>query len=198
MKSELNLITDQFRQVYEGDPWYGTPVKTILDSIPSAAVFDPPAPNVHSVAELTAHIINWRRFLLKRLEGDAEFLPDQEETFEWKTIARNPPDTWEALKKQLADDQQRLLRLLEQQDDALLDQPVAAKPYTFGYLIRGVLQHDVYHLGQISFINRLYQERDGLDVPGKERASLLDIFNFFRGRGHSHRYFSYGDLSLLK
>ena len=156
MKSELTLLTEQFRQVYEKDPWYGASVKTVLDSLSPAVVFDPPAPNVHSIAELVAHVINWRRFLLSRLESDTTSVPRQEETFNWEKVTSHRSDAWDELKEQLDLTQQQLSELLAQEDDSLLDRPVAAKPYIFRYMINGVLQYDIYHLGQIAFINRMY------------------------------------------
>lgn len=198
MKSELALLTDQFRQVYEKDPWYGTSVKAILDSLSPAVVFDPPAPNVHSIAELVAHVMSWRRFLQNRLTSDSVYIPAQEETFDWRKIANNQANAWEELREQLDLNQQQLLELLEQKDDSLLDQSVAAKPYTFRYLIHGVLHHDIYHLGQISLINRMYQEQDKAGNKQTRPFSLFNIFKSFREKTSSHHVFSYEELSLLK
>lgn len=160
MRTEINFFSEQLSQVYNGKPWYGDSINDILNSFPAVNAFDYPVPKTHNAAELVAHIIAYRHFLNNRLGGDNDFLPDQEATFDWKAIVQGGPNVWKALNDELADSQKQLLNLLSRQDDTLLDQKVTGKPYDFRYLIYGVIRHDIYHLGQISYIKRFYKEQD--------------------------------------
>jgi hypothetical protein len=48
---------------------------------------------------------------------------------------------------------------VEQQTDDLLDKQVAERDYNFRKLFHGVLQHDVYHLGQIAYIVKMLRKQ---------------------------------------
>lgn len=158
--SELNRIINQLDQAFDKDPWYGKSISTILDSVDPDLAFDPPEPGVHSIAELVTHIITWREFAEKRLAGDTNYLLGQEESFQWQQRFPERSDAWNLLRSQLSDGHQNLLSLLHQNDDSLLDQPVAGKPYNFRYLLNGIIQHDLYHIGQISLIRKMLETKN--------------------------------------
>ncbi len=48
-----------------------------------------------------------------------------------------------------------LIQVLENQDDTYLDTRFMDTDYNFHYLIEGIIQHDLYHLGQIGITIKL-------------------------------------------
>lgn len=159
VNSSLKQIVDRLALIFDGDPWYGTPIKSALESVNPKYVFDSPGNGTHSIAELVAHMIAWRVFAEKRLQGETEHLPDQEQTFNWEPFSAKRKNAWDILINQLNTNQEQLLTLLRRQDEEILSQRVAGKPYTFQYLLTGILQHDLYHLGQIAYLNKLFQKK---------------------------------------
>lgn len=197
MKTELNFLSEQLEKIYKGDPWYGAPIKTQLQSFPVAHAFDHPTVKLHCAAELVAHIIAYRQFLQKRLEHDDDFIPDQENTFNWKVINKKQSEAWQTLRDQLENNQQQLLGLIAQQDDVLLDEPVSGKPYDFRYLIHGIIQHDIYHMGQISYINRFYEEQKKTDIK-IHKSSLVPDHPVRPTKEDAYKQFSYEALAYSK
>ncbi|HLR26279.1 MAG TPA: DinB family protein [Fodinibius sp.] len=172
----LKQLTDHLAMIYDGDPWYGHSIQAVLQSVDPTCAFDSPGNGTHPIAELVAHIITWREFTGQRLRGESEHLPDQEASFDWKQFSNGKNDVWDNLISTLNDSQTQLLLLLRRQDDAILNQRVAGKPYTFHYLLTGLLQHDVYHLGQIAYIQKL-MEQQKRPAPGLLKYSYK-IFPF--------------------
>jgi uncharacterized damage-inducible protein DinB len=151
---EISGLIRKMKSVYQGDPWYGEPIKKVLQDIDAEKVFNKPIPQAHSMAELLTHIISWRELLNKRLHGDDSFSVRQKESFDWKRIDPDPKTAWENLKKALEINQQQIIDGLEQANDDLLKQKVAKRKYNYRYLIKGLIQHDIYHLGQIALLKK--------------------------------------------
>lgn len=181
--SELASIINQLDQAVNKNPWYGNSISNILESVDSDFAFNPPAPGIHSIAELTAHIITWREFAEKRLQGDDQYLPDQEESFNWKKRYPEQDEAWIFLRQQLTNSQYNLLALLHQNDDCLLERKVSGTSYSYRFLLNGILQHDLYHIGQISLIEKMHQ--------GKQLSNP-------KFPDYNYRLFSFENLSLTK
>ncbi len=179
----VETIKNELDHIYGDDPWYGGSIKAVLDSLNPTFAFHSPGYGMHSVAELVAHMISWREFAEQRLAGNNEYLPDQEQTFNWKRFSPKKKMAWEIMKNRLQSNQQALLGKLEQADNSLLHRKVPGKPYTFYYMLMGILQHDVYHLGQIVYIHKLLNKKKGI------RAGVLN---------YSFRVFPYEVLAKQK
>lgn len=93
--------------------------------------------------------------MLRRISGDNDFKIGQEESFDWKRIDVGENTVWESLLKKLEKNQSEILNMLENKDDDFLDMHVPGKNYNMQFLIEGALQHDIYHLGQISLLNKI-------------------------------------------
>lgn len=181
--SELACIISQFDQAFDKDPWYGDPIYSILESVDPNLVFEAPKPGVHSIAELIAHIITYREFTIKRLEGDNDYFTGQEESFLWQRICPDQREAWKHLIEKLETDHRTLVSKLQQSNDKILNKTVGGKSYSFRYLLNGIIQHDTYHLGQIVLIQKM-QQNNYQAKPG-----LLN---------YSYKLFPFKNLSLLK
>lgn len=170
------IIKEQLKLIYNGDPWYGDSITSALNSVDPKLIFDSPGNGLHSIAELTAHMLTYRIFAEDRLQGNTESPPDQEKTFDWRTFSSDKESIWNTLRSRLDLNQQNLLALLDQVEDSILNQKVAGKPYSFGYLLTGILQHDLYHLGQIVFVNKLLGKEDFAQA-GMQKYNF-EVFSF--------------------
>ncbi|MBN2731464.1 MAG: DinB family protein [Balneolaceae bacterium] len=174
----IDIIKKQLTLIYDGDAWYGPSIKTTLKSVKPRCVYNSPRASLHPIAELVAHMISWRTFAVRRLNGDDSFLPEQENTFDWRPFSTDKKKAWGVMKKQLGINQHQLLRLLDQHDDFTLEHEVPGKSYTFHYLLMGLIQHDVYHLGQIVYIQRLLEEKNCDRPTGRIPKYSHTIFSF--------------------
>ncbi len=154
MDAQLKILIHGLQTSFGGKPWYGTSVMEKLESIDWRLVNDRPSGS-RSIAVLLQHMINWRIFVLKKLQGDAAYDIVIDGPNDWTEIHIGDEQAWERLKKGLKDTQKDLLNLLSSASDALLAQKVPGKDYSFGPILSSVAEHDIYHLGQIALVYAL-------------------------------------------
>jgi hypothetical protein len=74
---------------------------------------------------------------------------------DWKDNTSLREIGWDNLKKFLYESTASLILMLENRDDAFLQTRFQDTDYNFHYLIEGIIQHDLYHLGQIGITIKL-------------------------------------------
>ncbi|MGB5435882.1 MAG: DinB family protein [Maribacter sp.] len=149
---KLDYIINELETCFDGKPWYGDSVMKKLDAVDWRIVNDQIYGD-KSIAVLVQHIINWRIFVIKKLQGDTEYDIIIDELNDWTRVAIKGEREWEQLKQQIRQTQKEILELLAHCSDELLDKKVPAKNYTFGAILPSIAQHDIYHLGQIALLN---------------------------------------------
>ena len=150
------LIKDIIRQLTEiqdGSLWFDQCFKEKLSSLTDAEAFTRPIPQVHSVAEHMSHILAWRQECLLRFRGERTDLMNSPE--DWKNNEVLIETGWEKIKAQFFASTVTLIKVLENQDDSYLEIKFADEAYNNHYLIEGIIQHDIYHLGQIGITIKL-------------------------------------------
>ncbi len=149
LKNILRLLNASFH----GGAWHGPSLLELTKGLKvKAAAFK--AGDIHTIAELIYHITSWRLFALKKIQGDAVYNIDNEK-LNFGDIRKVDEFELEALMMELTLSQDELARALESKDDAFLQEVVPGAEYTFDTLLNGIIQHDVYHTGQIAIIKKL-------------------------------------------
>ena len=156
MQNEIQQILDQLQDVFDGDPWFGRPVACILREVKEEIVFEKPA-GQHSILELVWHMGIWRRFTISRLQPTGETLHYFEEN-DWTNLDHSDKGLWQQALQQLYQTQTELLRLLKSLNDSVLEQTVPERAYNYRKLLNGIIQHDIYHLGQIAYLHKLLSQ----------------------------------------
>ncbi len=149
--TEVERIEDQLRRAIEGDAWHGPSVQHLLADVTVNQAIAKPVGGAHSIFELLFHMGAWEGVALKRLRGSADALPDDQN---WPS--ENPSDeaAWNDCKARFEHQNEQLRRaILELSDDQLASEAPGAD-YSFYYLLHGVIQHDLYHGGQIALLKR--------------------------------------------
>jgi uncharacterized damage-inducible protein DinB len=152
---KLGHFITQFAALYDGHPWYGDAICQLFESVTPAKAYWQPTAHAHSIAQLVSHMIYWRQALIKRLEGDLAYKPSMKSEENWKSNEQLKKIGWTSLKKSLDESQSKLLALLSNQKDALLKKNYSEKA-SYQDLINGILQHDLYHTGQIAYLKSIY------------------------------------------
>jgi uncharacterized damage-inducible protein DinB len=155
---KLSHYVAQFSAMYDGIPWYGDSICHIIESITPVKAYWQPTQGAHSIAQLVSHMIYWRQALIKRLNGDLDYKPSMKSEDNWKSHEQLKKLGWKSLLKSLDESQSQLLTLLSNQKDSLLKKKYSEKA-TFHDLINGILQHDLYHTGQIAYLKNIYQKK---------------------------------------
>ena len=154
-KNEISRIIDMLQNTYDGAAWHGSSVMEVINKISARQAFHE-SEHIHRICELVQHMITWRVFACKRLEGDDQFEVSQNE--DWKDFSTADSSIWESVKKDLGESQEKLINALEQANNDLLTELVEGKAYDYYTMIHGVIQHDLYHLGEIALLSREFKD----------------------------------------
>jgi uncharacterized damage-inducible protein DinB len=150
----LAYYISHFEAIYQGEPWFGESFEEKLKGLSDQTAFQRPAPEAHSIAELLHHCIYWRAMLIKRLEGDLAFKGSMKSEENWLPLEKLKLKGWKKILEDWHASQHRLLEGLRKAPDNFLSLPYR-NGHTHAHLVEGVLQHDIYHLGQIGLVRSL-------------------------------------------
>lgn len=154
----LSRIADRFETVYNGSPWYGENFRDILGAIRPEQAVATPALTVHSIHEIVGHIYHWREFVLDRLFVAAGLPGSKIEESEWSVQTEANAESWTEFKAAFHVQHRQLIQRLRHLDDRLLTSQVPDQQYTYERLLNGVLEHDLYHFGQIALLKKFTWE----------------------------------------
>lgn len=150
MNKELQTIIANLENVLDGEPWYGRPVYELLGEANPSLAHAKPSGNNHSLADLLYHMLTWTQFTL----AAAQEKPAEEvrafEDLDWRYV-HHLEHTWEKGLQEFKETNRQLIALLKTKDDSLLDKTVPARKYNYRYLLNGLIQHDIYHIGQVAY-----------------------------------------------
>jgi uncharacterized damage-inducible protein DinB len=154
--TECSRIADQVRRAFAGDAWHGPSLHDLLADISNEQATARPLAAAHSIWELTLHIGVWTRHALASMRGVPmppfveKMPPDQN----WPTIKDAGPAEW----KQTVDNTLRagkeLAAEIEGFGDERLGETVPGRNYAFYNLLHGIVQHSIYHGGQIAILKK--------------------------------------------
>jgi len=152
----IELIVDQLEREYDGDPWHGSPLRTILADVDAAQAARKPLPHAHSIWELVLHITSWKLEVAKRAGGGPATEPD---AGDWPDVGETTAGRWKAALAHLETAHRELIAAIRAVPEERLFEPTKDprnKPLGTGVsyyvLLLGVVQHDVYHSGQIALL----------------------------------------------
>lgn len=156
----MQSIIEQYRLIYNGDNWTGVSFESAVEGLGAELAFRQPPGGRHSIAAITRHMAVWKQFMVQRLTGDNKSDVDQEASFDVEAYKAQPEKGWQQLQDELAQVHAAALQALEQTPPEKLGQQVAGRSYDTGYLVYGVQQHDMYHIGQIEMLRKMLQEME--------------------------------------
>ncbi|HZG23635.1 MAG TPA: DinB family protein [Chitinophagaceae bacterium] len=153
MNNEMQAIANSMQDVFTGAPWYGKPVLEILNTVNQQKVYENQGDQSHSMIELLYHMITWVEFTLHRLEKNQNYDAEVIESFDWRQIDQEQ-HTWNNGVGEITAMTNKIINLLQNSPDSLLDEKVDFRDYNFRVLLNGLIQHNIYHIGQIAFLNK--------------------------------------------
>lgn len=154
MNKEIQSIIRRMENVNNGEPWFGRAVFAILDEVDAAKAFEKPSGTPHSLIDLLYHMITWAGFTLKRLEKDMVNDLKAAEDLDWRKI--DPKQhSWKKGLREFKSIHKKIAALLKKKDDAFLKEIVDYRKYNYRFLLNGMIEHNIYHLGQIAYLNKM-------------------------------------------
>jgi len=154
-RSESARIADQLRRAFDGEAWHGDSLFEILAGVTEARAAARPIAGAHTIWELALHVAAWDGAVLRRLGGAAVELSDAEN---FPPVRDASAAGWRAALAQVRRGHAELVAAVASLPDSRLDDMVPGKEgahYTFYYMLHGVVQHELYHAGQIALLKKM-------------------------------------------
>lgn len=145
-------LADQLRRSQSGEAWHGPSLEELLEGVTPEQAAAHPIAGAHSIWELVLHIAVWQKHILDRIErGGMAEIPDE---LDWPKVGETTGAVWKAALADLKKINEDLTRAVERLDDARLHATVRGKDYDFHFMLEGMVQHNLYHAGQIALLKK--------------------------------------------
>ncbi len=152
---KVNEYINQFEEIYSGNPWYGKSFSEVLKNITPEVAVKKLSPGAHSIVDLVYHIITWKYFVIKLLQGDKAYDVKPNDKNDWRKLDYGNNNLWSTALKLFDESQTTLIAELKKFNEDVLCENVPDRNYTYDFLLTGLIQHDIYHLGQINQIKSI-------------------------------------------
>jgi uncharacterized damage-inducible protein DinB len=153
MNSETTRIADQLRRAFRGEAWHGPSLLDLLAEVSPWQARARPMRSVHCIWELVLHIDAYVRAGFEAAQGTP--MPKIYGTEkDWPTLRDDSAEGWFDAQDKLFEDAEKLAHAIERFDEAKLTDTVPGRSYDFYYLFHGIVQHSLYHGGQIAILKK--------------------------------------------
>ena len=150
--SRIKRILDHYDGVLNGEPWHGDAVWQVLDSISAQEAAARPAPAVHTIWEIVMHMAFWENVATQRLAGLRSGLVEE---LNFPPMPAATEENWRKTLDLLHAADRDFRAALAKLDEKKLDELTAAGKRTFYGEAHGIIEHHVYHLGQIALLKKM-------------------------------------------
>jgi len=147
-------IADAYRAVTVKDAWYGPSLAELLAQTSPQLATTPPAPGAHSIAQLLQHLLLWNERV--RNTSDTTRLPPWQAEKEWA----EPPIPWNDLVARWNQSRDLLEARLRNFPVEDLSKEVPGRGYPYETMLDGIVQHTIWHAGQIAMISSILRSRN--------------------------------------
>ena len=150
-------LKQQLEKVLSGNPWYGNSVYNIIEQLSFEAAYEKPAGSVHNIAAIVLHMLSWTEEVIDRMNG---MEAQQPSSGDWPDPGTPDEEKWQQYVNDLTLVSVNLLGIIEnypeeEWNDLVKGTTENDEGTTFEDLVVGLIQHHVYHAGQIAILNRI-------------------------------------------
>ncbi len=152
--SESARLADQIRRAFDGDAWHGDSVVKILKGVNAKMAATHPIKNAHSIWELLLHIAAWDGAVVTRTAGTAIQLTGDDN---FPPVKDTSEAAWRKAIEHTKHTHSELVKAVAAFPDSRLQEQVPGKTqnyYNFFYMFSGIVQHELYHAGQIALLKK--------------------------------------------
>ena len=147
--TETQRILEHYDRTMHGDAWHSHPVWQVLDGISAERAAMRPLANAHSIWEIVGHMAFWEEVAARRLGGLRAGL---EEDRNFSAMPEATEVNWQKTLDQFRASIQAFREGLQKLDPARLNELSAAGKRSFYEEAHGLIEHSVYHAGQIALL----------------------------------------------
>ena len=156
------------RKAAEGDAWFGSNTTDLLAGVTARQAATRPSQSIHSIWEIVLHMTAWASEVERRLGGTSPQVPAEGD---WPKIADTSEGAWMATVEAYRATNRRLGTRIREFGEARWGEvvgeervPELGTGVSWTEMVLGVLQHNVYHTGQIGLVRKLVIASAGDDT----------------------------------
>lgn len=145
----IERLLEQLNATYGGPAWHGPALRELLEGVSEEQAKAKPIADAHSILEIVVHVRGWMDAVSERLAGSERELTTEED---WSDVARL---SWPVVVEELDHAESRVCDAVARLRPEQLDTRVSGKRYSVYALVHGLIQHNVYHAGQIALLKKM-------------------------------------------
>lgn len=152
-------LQNKLQTVLSGDAWYGPNIYDVLAQITFEAAYEKPPGSIHNIAEILLHMLGWTQEVTERMHDKVASDPDGGD---WPDACSPDERRWQTLISDYKLANTILAGVILNFDEDKWQQPTNDYRYndtgegtSYAELIEGIIQHHIYHSGQIALLNRI-------------------------------------------
>jgi uncharacterized damage-inducible protein DinB len=149
--TEVQRINDQLERAMNGPAWHGPSLNEILSDVGQSYAITVPMKGVHTIWEILLHVIVWIRIGGMGIDGE-QTPKDLDPDKDWPPVEESSEEAWAQAMNRMREEHSSLMDRISHLTDSDLSKIVTGKDYTYYSLLHGIVQHNLYHAGQIALI----------------------------------------------
>jgi uncharacterized damage-inducible protein DinB len=150
---QTERIANSYRAATVKGAWYGPSLAELLAQISPELATTPPVPGSHSISALLQHLLLWNERI--RNTSDTNSLPPWQPEKEWA----EPPIPWNELVSRWTESRELLEEKIRRFPVEDLAKQVPGRNYAYETLLHGIVEHAIYHSGQIAMVLSMLRSR---------------------------------------
>src|ERR1700674_1572966 len=148
---QTQRIADCYRAATVKAAWYGPSRAELLAELLSELATTRPVPGSHSISELLQHLLLWNERI--RNTSASNSLPPWKPEKDWA----EPPTPWKDLVSRWRQSRALLEERIRKFPIEDMAKQVPGRNYPYETLFHGIVEHTIYHSGQIAMVLRMLQ-----------------------------------------
>jgi uncharacterized damage-inducible protein DinB len=152
--NEIQQLAERYEQTLNGDAWYGYPVWTILHDINAQCAAAQLIPGTHTIWQLVMHMEFWERVALRRFS--TRLSPAEDDPGNFPPTPSPDEAEWQKALERFRASNREFRQAISQLEPGKLDQNTPGSNRTFRYELVGIIEHHIYHAGQIALLKKGY------------------------------------------
>ncbi|HZX58621.1 MAG TPA: DinB family protein [Mucilaginibacter sp.] len=152
-------LSNELENVLSGVPWYGNNVYSIIEKVSFEAAFEKAPGASHTIAEIVLHMLSWTEEVLDRMNGLTSSVPT---SGDWPGTGAPDEQKWHNYVNDLKLVNVNLLAVIRDFPEDKWEEPTSdqfdldeGSGWSYEENVNGLIQHHVYHAGQIAILNRM-------------------------------------------
>jgi len=150
---QTQRIADSYRVATVKAAWYGPSLAELLARISPELATTPPVPGAHSISELLQHLLLWNE-RIRNTSGNNSLPPWRPEK-DWGEL----PISWNELVSRWSQSRELLEEKIRNFPIEDLAKQVLGRNYPYETMFRGIVEHTIYHSGQIAMVLNMLRSR---------------------------------------